>query len=138
MLAVVSLASVLVILAIQMPSVVLPAIGQGLGASFAELQWVVNAYALTLAALLLAAGSLSDRPRAQARLCLGARGVPRKLATQRPGVEPVWPWTSPGPAQGVGGAALLRRLARHPGHRVPGASAGPGVWVFGGRRSPRG
>src|SRR5579871_4397699 len=38
----------------------LPAIQRSLHASFSDLQWVVNAYALTLAAFLLTAGSLSD------------------------------------------------------------------------------
>ena len=32
-----------------------------LGASFSDLQWVIDAYALTLAALVLTAGSLGDR-----------------------------------------------------------------------------
>jgi EmrB/QacA subfamily drug resistance transporter len=41
-------------------SVALPAISQDLDASFSELQWVIDAYALVLAALLLTSGSLSD------------------------------------------------------------------------------
>ena len=36
-------------------------IQRGLGASFTDLQWVIDAYALTLAALLLTSGSLADR-----------------------------------------------------------------------------
>jgi len=36
-------------------------IGEDLGASLAELQWVVNAYTLMLAALILLGGSLGDR-----------------------------------------------------------------------------
>ena len=60
-LGVVCLATVLVILSINLPSVILPALGDKLGASFAEQQWVINAYALSLAALLLTAGSLADR-----------------------------------------------------------------------------
>jgi EmrB/QacA subfamily drug resistance transporter len=46
---------------ITVVNVALPNIQRGLGASFSELQWVVDAYALTLAALLLSAGSLADR-----------------------------------------------------------------------------
>ena len=38
----------------------LPAIQRSLHSSFTDLQWVVNAYALTLAAFLLTAGSLGD------------------------------------------------------------------------------
>jgi EmrB/QacA subfamily drug resistance transporter len=40
--------------------VALPSIQDGLHASFTELEWVVDAYALSLAALLLTAGSLAD------------------------------------------------------------------------------
>lgn len=42
-------------------NVALPALGVGLGASVTELQWVVNAYLLTLASLILVGGSLGDR-----------------------------------------------------------------------------
>src|SRR5579871_5357060 len=38
----------------------LPAIQRSLHSSFSDLQWVVNAYSLTLAAFLLTAGSLAD------------------------------------------------------------------------------
>ncbi len=41
--------------------IALPAIGRNFGASLAELQWVVSAYLLTLAGLLLFAGALGDR-----------------------------------------------------------------------------
>jgi Major Facilitator Superfamily len=42
-------------------AVALPAIGRSLHAGFADLQWTVTGYTLTLAALILLAGSLSDR-----------------------------------------------------------------------------
>ena len=42
-------------------NVALPTIGRELHGGVAELQWVITAYLLTLAALLLIAGSLSDR-----------------------------------------------------------------------------
>src|SRR5580693_2219258 len=42
-------------------NVALPTIGRNLGASLAGLQWTVTAYTLTLAALILLGGSLSDR-----------------------------------------------------------------------------
>ena len=41
-------------------NVALPALQSGLGATLAEVQWVVEAYALTLGALLLTGGSLGD------------------------------------------------------------------------------
>ncbi len=42
-------------------SLALPAIDRDLGAGVAGLQWVINAYTLTLAALILVGGSLGDR-----------------------------------------------------------------------------
>jgi EmrB/QacA subfamily drug resistance transporter len=42
-------------------NVALPAIGEDLDASFAGLQWAVNAYTLTLAGFLLLGGALGDR-----------------------------------------------------------------------------
>ena len=42
-------------------TIALPNIADDLGASTADLQWTVNAYALTLAAFLLLGGSLGDR-----------------------------------------------------------------------------
>src|ERR1700712_45744 len=46
---------------ITIVNVALPDIERALNASLADLQWVIDAYALTLAALLLTAGSLADR-----------------------------------------------------------------------------
>ena len=42
-------------------AVSLPSIARTLGASFAAIEWVISAYLLTFAALLLAAGSYADR-----------------------------------------------------------------------------
>jgi EmrB/QacA subfamily drug resistance transporter len=42
-------------------AVALPAIGRNLHAGFQDLQWTVTSYTLTLASLILLAGSLSDR-----------------------------------------------------------------------------
>src|ERR1039458_9489380 len=41
--------------------VALPTIERHFSASFTDLQWVIDAYALTLATLILSWGSLSDR-----------------------------------------------------------------------------
>ncbi len=60
-LAVVSAATAMLLLDVTVVNVALPAIRTDLGASFAELQWVIDAYALTLAATLLGAGVLADR-----------------------------------------------------------------------------
>jgi EmrB/QacA subfamily drug resistance transporter len=57
----VSVATFMLLLDITVVNVALPAIREDLGASFSDLQWVIDAYALTLAALVLTAGSLADR-----------------------------------------------------------------------------
>jgi EmrB/QacA subfamily drug resistance transporter len=51
----------MLLLDITIVNVALPDIEHELDASLADLQWVIDAYALTLAALLLTAGSLADR-----------------------------------------------------------------------------
>ena len=56
----VCLGTFMLLLDITIVNVALPAIQSSLHASFSDLQWVVDAYALTLAALLLTAGSLAD------------------------------------------------------------------------------
>ena len=57
----VSTATFMLLLDITVVNVALPSIRDDLGASFTDLQWVIDAYALTLAALVLTAGSLADR-----------------------------------------------------------------------------
>src|SRR2546422_3706664 len=56
----VSVAIFMLLLDITVVNVALPDIQRSLHSSFGDLQWVVNAYALTLAAFLLMAGSLAD------------------------------------------------------------------------------
>jgi EmrB/QacA subfamily drug resistance transporter len=50
----------MLLLDITIVNVALPEIERALHSNFSDLQWVIDAYALTLAALLLTAGSLSD------------------------------------------------------------------------------
>src|ERR687887_686045 len=57
----VSVATFMLLLDITVVNVALPSIEKDLGASFTDLQWVIDAYALSLAALVLTAGSLADR-----------------------------------------------------------------------------
>src|SRR2546430_7001749 len=56
----VSVAIFMLLLDITVVNVALPEIQRSLHSSFGDLQWVVNAYALTLAAFLLTAGALAD------------------------------------------------------------------------------
>ncbi len=56
----VCVATFMLLIDITIVNVALPDIARDLGSSFTDLQWVIDAYALALAALLLTAGSLAD------------------------------------------------------------------------------
>ena len=57
----VCIATFMLLLDITVVNVALPYIERDLGSSFEDLQWVIDAYSLTLAAFLLTAGSVADR-----------------------------------------------------------------------------
>src|SRR5437868_15070468 len=57
---VVCVAVFMLLLDITIVNVALPKISTDLKASFSDIQWVIDAYALSLAALLLTAGALAD------------------------------------------------------------------------------
>ncbi|MGI8945244.1 MAG: MFS transporter [Thermoleophilaceae bacterium] len=102
----VNVAVFMLLLDITVVNVALPSIQRDLGASFTDLQWVVDAYALALAALVLTAGSLADRLGRRrifvaglavftvASLLCGLAGTPTVLNLSRA-------------LQGVGGAAMF-------------------------------
>jgi EmrB/QacA subfamily drug resistance transporter len=60
-LGVVTLGTFLLALDLTVANVALPSLRTPLHASFSDLQWVIDSYALTLAAFLLTSGSLADR-----------------------------------------------------------------------------
>src|SRR4051794_30485907 len=60
-LAAASIATFMLLLDITVVNTALPSIRKDLGGSFADLQWVVDAYTLALASVVLMAGSLADR-----------------------------------------------------------------------------
>lgn len=70
-LAAMCLALVLVIAGVSMLAVGLPAIGEDLGLSQSSMTWVADAYALTLASMLLLAGALGDRFGRRGALLVG-------------------------------------------------------------------
>jgi EmrB/QacA subfamily drug resistance transporter len=61
MLAAVSAATFMLLLDVTVINVALPDIQRSLHSTFFDLEWVIDAYALTLAAFLLTAGSLADQ-----------------------------------------------------------------------------
>ena len=55
------LSLMMVVAAVASLNVALPAIARDIGATQTQLQWIVDAYALVFAALLLPAGAIGDR-----------------------------------------------------------------------------
>ena len=102
----VSVATFMLLLDITVVNTALPAIEDDLGASFTDLQWVVDAYALTLAAVVLSAGSLADRlgRRRVFAIGLGVFSVASLLAALAP--DPTFLNLSRA-LQGVGGAIMF-------------------------------
>jgi EmrB/QacA subfamily drug resistance transporter len=86
-------------------AVALPAIGRNLHVGFQDLQWTVTSYTLTLASLILLAGSLSDR-WGRRRVFLAGLGwftVASVLCATAPGIG----WLiAARAAQGIGGALM--------------------------------
>ena len=105
-LGVVSVATFMLILDITVANTALPAIEEDLGASFTDLQWVVDAYTLTLAAVVLTAGSLADRigRRRVFAAGLGIFSIASLVAGLAP--DPTFLNIARG-VQGVGGAAMF-------------------------------
>lgn len=74
-LAVICLAELLVVLDNTIVNVALPSIGVELSTGVSGLQWVVDAYTLTFAGLLLAFGNLGDRYGRRRVMMIGLAGV---------------------------------------------------------------
>ncbi|MDX3237324.1 DHA2 family efflux MFS transporter permease subunit [Streptomyces sp. ME03-5709C] len=86
-------------------NVALPTIGKDLGATLAGLQWTINAYTLTLAALILLGGSLGDRFGRRRLFIIGTVwfALASLLCGIAPGIEVL---IGARALQGVGGALL--------------------------------
>jgi len=86
-------------------NVALPAIGRDFGVGVDGLQWTLNGYLLTLAALILLGGSLGDRFGRRRVFTVGV--VWFAVASALCGLAPTLPWLVAARAlQGVGGALL--------------------------------
>src|SRR5439155_10608816 len=64
-------AALIINIDVTIVNVTLPSLVRQLGATTTQLQWVVDAYTLVFAALILAAGSISDRVGRKGVLLLG-------------------------------------------------------------------
>ncbi len=129
-LGVVSAATALLLLDVTVVNVALPAIRTDLDASFAELQWVIDAYALALAAVLLTTGVVADRVGRRrvfsagllvfigASVACAAASTPVMLDLARAG-------------QGLGGAAMFATSLALLANEFPAEDRGFALGVWG-------
>jgi EmrB/QacA subfamily drug resistance transporter len=105
-LAVVCVAVFMLLLDITVVNVALPDIQKELNTSFADLQWVVDAYALTLAATMLNAGSLGDLLGRKRVFLVAIALFTAASALCGAAQSPTWLILARG-AQGIGGAGMF-------------------------------
>jgi MFS family permease len=100
------LTSGIVFLQSSVVNVALPAIGKSLGTGLSGLQWIVDGYVLTLAALLILGGSLGDRYGRRRLMVIGLGGF--GLASLACGLAPSLSWLiGVRLAQGIAGALMV-------------------------------
>src|SRR3954462_6900988 len=127
----VSVATFMLLLDITVVNTALPSIQKDLGASFTDLQWVIDAYALSLAALVLSAGSLADRLGRRRVFAAGLAifTVASGLAALAP--DPTFLNVSRA-IQGVGGAVMFAvSLALVAQEFAPGRERGTAMGAYG-------
>src|SRR5246500_5924218 len=119
----------MLLLDVTIVNVALPDIQSSLKASFSDLQWVVDAYALALAALLLTPGSLADLFGRRRLFVIGL--VIFSVSSLLSGLaqSPLWLNLARG-AQGIGGAAMFSTSLALLGNAFQGRERGVafGAW----------
>jgi EmrB/QacA subfamily drug resistance transporter len=105
-LAVVNVAVFMLLLDITVVNTALPSIREDLDASFTDLQWVVDAYTLTLAAFVLSAGSLADRLGRRRVFAWGLGIFTAASAVAALSPDPTW-LNLARAVQGIGGAIMF-------------------------------
>jgi EmrB/QacA subfamily drug resistance transporter len=91
---------------ITIVNVALPAVQSDLGAGFTELQWVIDAYSLSLAALVLNAGSVADLAGRRKVFVAGVAAFTLASLACGLATSAVWLIVARA-AQGVGGAVMF-------------------------------
>src|SRR5579875_1080335 len=127
---VVATAIFMLLLDITVVSVALPSISRDLHANFENLQWVVDAYSLTLASALLAGGSTADRHGRKRVFMVGMVGFLAGSALCGAAVSPLMLDVSRA-LQGVGGALMFSTSLALLGHAFQGRERGIAFGVFG-------
>jgi EmrB/QacA subfamily drug resistance transporter len=128
----VCVATFMLLLDITVVNTALPAIQRDLGGSFTDLQWVIDAYALSLAALVLTAGSLADRLGRRRVFAFGLAvfSLASLLCALAP--DPTFLNLARG-LQGVGGAVMFAVSLALVAQEFPsGAERGMAMGIYGG------
>jgi len=130
-LVVVCVAAFMLLLDLTIVNVALVSVQRSIDASFNELQWIVDAYALALAAVLLAGGALSDRI-GRKRVFIGGL-VLFILASMACGLAPSALFLDLARGvQGIGGAAMLASAPALLANAYSGAALAKAFGAFGG------
>jgi len=112
--------SFMIMLDSNIVAVSLPSIARDLNATFADIEWVVSAYVLTFAALLMPSGALAARCGRRRMLIVGLAVF--VLASLMCGLAPSAPFLNSARAlQGVGAAIELSAALAELGHEFQGA-----------------
>ncbi len=127
----VSVATFMLLLDITVVNTALPSIQKDLSASFTDLQWVVDAYTLALAAVVLTAGSIADRIGRRAVFVAGL-GI-FAAASLAAGLAPDATFLNISRAiEGIGGAAMFAvSLAMVAQEFAPGKERATAMGIYG-------
>src|SRR5690349_19944763 len=120
----------MLLLDVTIVNVALPSIERDLGANFSDLQWVVDAYALTLAGFVLAAGSLADKISRRLVFMLGLAIFTASSLACELARDPLFLHVSRA-AQGVGAAMVFGTSLALIAQEFQGRERGTalGIWV---------
>ena len=108
-----------------------PSIQSGLHASFSDVQWTLDAYALTLASLLLTSGSLADQYGRKLLFTIGLAIFTAGSLLCGLAVNPLMLIVSRS-GQGVGGAIMMATSLALLGHSFRGRERGVAFGIWGG------
>ncbi|MGH2891311.1 MAG: MFS transporter, partial [Solirubrobacteraceae bacterium] len=126
-----SVATFMLLLDITVVNTALPSIQRDLSAGFTDLQWVIDAYTLSLAAVVLTAGSIADRIGRRAVFAAGL-GI-FAAASLAAGLAPDATFLNVARAiQGIGGAAMFAvSLALLAQEWAPGSERAKAMGIYG-------
>src|SRR3954470_2324220 len=135
-LAVVSIATAMLMLDIAVVNTALPRIGADLHAGLSGLQWVVDAYTLALASTVLTAGALADRLGRRRVFAVGlvVFTASSLVAAMSGSIEML---NTARAVQGVGGAILFAVSLALLAHASPARESAVAPWRSMARRSAR-